>query len=74
MHTPEAMAGISSPVTVSRNPTERVVTDEDFWQEHSTFTADIPQNYSSSSPRYAHLDMDSFNRPPVPQEGSLLID
>ncbi|CAG8354118.1 unnamed protein product [Penicillium salamii] len=50
MHTPEAMAGISSPVTASRNPAERVVTDEDFWQEHSTFTADIPQSYSSSSP------------------------
>ncbi|KAJ5345791.1 hypothetical protein N7452_003795 [Penicillium brevicompactum] len=40
MQTPEAMAGIPSPMTTSRNQAERVVTDEAFWEEHSLITLD----------------------------------
>ncbi|KAJ5384581.1 hypothetical protein N7517_002492 [Penicillium concentricum] len=49
-HTPQAMVGIPSPLTTNRNPAERVVTDEDFWEEHSTFATELPQSFSSSSP------------------------
>ncbi|KAJ5399005.1 hypothetical protein N7465_009494 [Penicillium sp. CMV-2018d] len=55
MHTPQAMVGVPSPLTTTRNPTERVVTDEAFWEEHSTFATELPQTISSSSPRYACL-------------------
>ncbi|KAJ5410533.1 uncharacterized protein N7487_004892 [Penicillium crustosum] len=50
-----AMGGVPSPLTTTRNPTERVVTDEAFWEEHSTFATELPQSFSSSSPRYACL-------------------
>ncbi|KAJ5878815.1 hypothetical protein N7455_002280, partial [Penicillium solitum] len=50
IHTPQAMVGVSSPLTTTRNPTERVVTDEAFWEEHSTFATELPQSFSSSSP------------------------
>ncbi|KAJ5978886.1 hypothetical protein N7501_002228 [Penicillium viridicatum] len=50
-----AMVGVPSPLTTTRNPTERVVTDEAFWEEHSTFATELPQTISSSSPRYACL-------------------
>ncbi|CAG7998295.1 unnamed protein product [Penicillium olsonii] len=49
LDTPEAMVDIPSPVA-SRNPAERVVTDETFWEEHSTFATDIRHRYSSSPP------------------------
>ncbi|KAJ5163539.1 uncharacterized protein N7500_005369, partial [Penicillium coprophilum] len=54
---PHVMVGITSPLATNRNPAERVVTDEDFWEEHSTFATELPQSFSSSSPRYACLEL-----------------
>ncbi|KAJ6022592.1 hypothetical protein N7499_007907 [Penicillium canescens] len=43
------MVGITPPLTTNPNPAKPVVTDEAFWEEHSTFATGLPQSLSSPS-------------------------